>query len=179
MREKWYELMETVQRKQELERVLACNEKTEAFGLMLTEEDAGKLMACRRDSLRTQMRVEFGKGILPEIIVTFCDSPYLQQENYADVIAELQEVFYLYKNESEDNLTDEELLAFMKEQFDGVCCGSVAYLEETCLERFARAVRAGYRDYVEDGGSGEYGKFSEEARWDRDLFLETLFDLLS
>ena len=125
------------------------------------------------------MRVEFGKGILPEIIETFCDSPYLQQENYADVIAELQEVFYLYKNESEDNLTDEELLAFMKEQFDGVCCGSVAYLEETCLERFARAVRAGYRDYVEDGGSGEYGKFSEEARWDRDLFLETLFDLLS
>ena len=78
MQEKWYELMETVQRKQELERVLACNEKTEAFGLMLTEEDAGKLMVCRRDSLRTQMRVEFGKGILPEIIDTFCDSPYLQ-----------------------------------------------------------------------------------------------------
>ncbi len=28
MQENWYELMETVQRKQELERVLACNEKT-------------------------------------------------------------------------------------------------------------------------------------------------------
>ena len=179
MQENWYELMETVQRKQELERVLACNEKTKSFGLTLTEEDAGRLMASRRDSLRTQMRVEFGKGILPEIIETFCDSPYLQQENYADVIAELQEIFYLYKNESEDNLTDEELLTFMKEQFDGVCYGSVAYLEETCLERFARAIRAGYRDYVEDGGKGEYDKFSQEARWDRDLFLETLFDLLS
>ena len=145
MQENWYELMETVQRKQELERVLACNEKTKSFGLTLTEEDAGRLMASRRDSLRTQMRVEFGKGILPEIIETFCDSPYLQQENYADVIAELQEIFYLYKNESEDNLTDEELLTFMKEQFDGVCYGSVAYLEETCLERFARAIRAGLR----------------------------------
>ena len=168
MQENWYELMETVQRKQELERVLACNEKTKSFGLTLTEEDAGRLMASRRDSLRTQMRVEFGKGVLPEIIETFCDSPYLQQENYADVIAELQEI-----------LTDEELLTFMKEQFDGVCYGSVAYLEETCLERFARAIRAGYRDYVEDGGKGEYEKFSQEARWDRDLFLETLFDLLS
>ena len=114
MQENWYELMETVQRKQELERVLACNEKTKSFGLTLTEEDAGRLMAGRRDSLRTQMRVEFGKGVLPEIIETFCDSPYLQQENYADVIAELQEIFYLYKNESEDNLTDEELLTFMK-----------------------------------------------------------------
>ena len=36
------------------------------------------------------MRVEFGKGILPEIIDTFCDSPYLQQEKNADVIAELK-----------------------------------------------------------------------------------------
>ena len=75
MQENWYELMETVQRKQELERVLACNEKTKSFGLTLTEEDAGRLMASRRDSLRTQMRVEFGKGVLPEIIETFCDSP--------------------------------------------------------------------------------------------------------
>ena len=33
MQENWYELMETVQRKQELERVLACNEKTKSFGL--------------------------------------------------------------------------------------------------------------------------------------------------
>lgn len=179
MHENWYELMEKVQRKQELERVMACNEKTTAFGLTLTEEDAGKLMACRRDSLRAQMRVEFGTGILPEIIETFCDSPYIQQENYAEVIAELQEIFYLYKNESGDNLTDDELLSFMKEQFDGVCSGSVSYLAETCLERFARAIRSGYRDYVEDGGEGEYGKFSEEAHWDRELFLETLLDLLS
>ena len=90
MQENWYELMETVQRKQELERVVACNEKTKSFGLTLTEEEAGRLMAGRRESLRTQMRVEFGKGILPEIIETFCDSPYLQQENYADDMSMLQ-----------------------------------------------------------------------------------------
>lgn len=179
MQENWYELMETAQRKKELERVLACNEKTSAYGLVMTEEEAEKLMVCRHDSLRSQMRVEFGKGILPELIETFCDSPYLEQETYGDVLAELQDIFYLYKNESEDNLTDEELLTFMKEQFDGVCYGSVSYLAETCLERFARAVRAGYRDYVENGGSGEYEKFSQEARWDRELFLESLFDLLS
>lgn len=179
MQEKWYELMGAAQRKNELERVLACNEKTQEFGLVLTEEEAEKLMICRRDSLRSQMRVEFGKGILPDLIEAFCDSPYLEQETYGEVLAQLQDIFYLYKNESEDNLTDEELLAFMKEQFDGVCYGSVSYLAETCLERFARAVRAGYREYVEDGIDGEYEKFSQETRWDRDLFLETLFDLLS
>ena len=71
------------------------------------------------------------------------------------MIAELEEVFYLYKNESEDNLTDEELLAFMKRHSltESAAVQSPIW-EETCLERFARAVRAGYRDYVEDGGSG-------------------------
>ena len=44
MQENWYELMETVQRKQELERVLACNEKTKSFGLTFPEDaDAGRI----------------------------------------------------------------------------------------------------------------------------------------
>ena len=53
----------------------------------------------------------------------------------------LQESFYLYKNESLDELTDDELLEFMKEAFDGRCQGSLEYLEETVLEEFARNIR--------------------------------------
>lgn len=174
MQKNWYELMEAGQKKRELERVLACNEKTQAFGLTVTAEEAEKLMVCRHDALMNQRRVEFGRGILPELIEVFCDSPYLQQDSFADTVAQLQDVFYLYKNEAGDHLTDEELLTFMKEQFDGVCGGSVEYLEETCLERFARAVRAGYQDYVAGGAAGEYENFSEEMHWDRDLFLEVL-----
>ena len=32
------------------------------------------------------------------------------QENYADTLMRLQDIFYLYKNESLDELTDDELL---------------------------------------------------------------------
>ena len=38
-----------------------------------------------------------------------------------------------------DEISDEELLQFMQEQFDSVCFGDLDYLEGTCLEIFAQA----------------------------------------
>ncbi|MDO4556421.1 MAG: DUF6323 family protein, partial [Lachnospiraceae bacterium] len=109
------------------------NEKSKRFGLTLTKEDARLLAKERIDELQEQQRVEFGGGILPKIIDFFCDSPYIFQSNYVDTLVRLQEIFYLYKNESMDLCTDDELLECMKEAFDGVCQGSLEYLEETAL----------------------------------------------
>lgn len=70
--------------------------------------------------MREQQRVEFGESILPKLIDTFYDSPYISQSSYPDTCIRLQEIFYLYKNETMDEMTDDELLEFMKEQFDTV-----------------------------------------------------------
>lgn len=179
MSDKIFEMMLLEQQKVELQCVLASNEKTKQFGVALTEEEAQMLITCRRDVLKNERRVEFGEGILPKLIDAFCDSQYVEKENYADTLAALQEVFYLYKNESMDELTDDELISFMREQFDGVCYGSIEYLGETCLERFIRAVRAGYEDYKVNDNADEYNQFSEEKHWDHKLYLESLWDLLS
>lgn len=125
----------------QIQKLVETNEMTRTFGLALTEEDA-KLLAERRvETLKEQQRVEFGDGILPRLIFAFCDSPYIDQENYVDTISRLQEIFYLYKNESMDELTDDELIELMKDAFDGECEGSLEYLEETALEDFARSIR--------------------------------------
>lgn len=90
----------------------------------------------------------------------------------------LQEIFYLYKNETLDELTDDELLEFMREQFDAVCFGDLDYLEGTCLDIFSQAVRTGYRGFRESGGRGEFEKFDIVRRWDKELFLQALNDLM-
>lgn len=82
------------------------------------------------------------------MIYAFCDSDYIDQENYAETLARLQEIFYLYKNESMDDLTDDELIDFMREAFDKECRGSLEYLEETCLEQFAREIRSNTRKFI-------------------------------
>lgn len=132
----------------QLEKVTNCNQYSEKFGVRLTEKDALMLLDARKNSLKEQERIEFGEGILPKLIFAFCDSPYIYQDNYVDTLESLQDIFYLYKNESLDELSDDELIAYMKKHFDNDCQGSLEYLEDTCLEKFARSIREGTRGFI-------------------------------
>ena len=181
-----FELILAEQQKQEVARVLECNTKTEQFGLVLSQEDATNLMLSRKASLSENQRVEFGEGILPKIIYLFCDSQHLNQENYSDILSELQEIFYLYKNDTMEELTDDELLSFMRKQFDEVCFGDIEYLRNTCMERFSRAVRSGYKSQMQSrlrdeyslrDAENEYSKLSEEAGWDYEVYKMRLEDM--
>ena len=118
------------------------------YGLCLTDADIQELIVRRRECLTEQQRVEFGNGILDKIIFAFCDSAYIYQDNYAETIAELQRIFYLYKNESLDEWTDDELIRIMRDAFDRECQGSLEYLEETLLDQFARNIRANTRRFM-------------------------------
>ena len=160
-------------------KVMETNQYTQRYGLILKPEDAQIIVAERRNTLREQKRVEFGQGILPQLIYEFCDSGYISQSNYVETMVRLQEIFYLYKNETMDELTDNELLHFMKEQFETVCYGDLDYLEGTCLDIFSQAVRSGYRGYRRTEGRGEYSQFDEVQRWDPELYLEALRELQS
>jgi hypothetical protein len=161
----------------QLAKVMKTNEETERFGLALTEQDARLILKERNNVLAEQRRVEFGEGIAAKIIYEFCDSDYIDQNHYVDTIICLQEIFYLYKNEMQDEITDDELLHLMKEQFEQLCFGDLDYLEGTCLAQFSQAVRAGYDGYKGSDGYGEYSKFDDRKRWDYELYLEALKDL--
>ncbi len=169
----WLALLERTQ----IQKVMESNQYTEQYGLTLSEQDAEILAQERKSTLIEQKRVEFGESILPRIIYEFCDSAFISQSNYVESLTRLQEIFFLYKNEMLDEISDEELLNFMKEQFETVWFGDFDYLEGTCLDIFAQAVRAGYRGYQKTGGRGEYAEFDEVLRWDRELYLEVLRDL--
>ena len=175
MQEKnWMELMS---KQTQIKQVLDTVSYTEQFGLSLNEEEAELLAEERVLTLKKERRVEFGEGILPKIIYAFCDSSYLVQDNYCDFLMELQEIFYAYKNEMLDEITDDELLAFMREQFEETCFGDLDYLKGTCLDIFAQAVRAGYTGHRRSGGRHECDRFDIATRWDRELYLETLKEL--
>lgn len=132
----------------QLAKLQGCNQYTEKFSLKLSQQEALTLLKDRAEVLKEQQRVEFGEGILEKLIFTFCDSPYIYQDNYVETIGKLQEIFFLYKNESLDELTDDELLTYMKEQFEGACQGSLEHLEDTALEGFARAIRKGATGFI-------------------------------
>lgn len=161
-----------------LAQVQETNQRTERFGLTLSEEDAELLLQEKSEILKKERRVELGESILPRLIYAFCDSSFLSQDNYLETLIRLQEIFFLYKNEMQDEVTDEELLNFMREQFEEACYGDLDYLEGTCLAIFAQAIRAGYRGYQETGGRGEYERLDIAPRWDYELYHQALSEMI-
>jgi hypothetical protein len=130
-------------RKQAVMEVIKCNDYTHRYGLTLTEAQAMALVETRAAALRDNGRIEFGGGAVDKLIREFCDSPYLSQQCYADTLHELTEIFYAYKNETLDLLSDEELIRHMKIFFDGSCQGSLELLKSRELYKLARNLRYG------------------------------------
>ena len=130
--------------------VRACNAMSEKFGLSLNEDEIRELVACRADALKKTGRIEFAGGILPKLIYAFCDSPYIQQENYECTLAELQEAFYYFKSESLEQFTDDELIEFMVKVFNGRAQGSGEYLIGTSLEELCRYARSEFDPFAAD-----------------------------
>ena len=136
--------------------LLKCNTITVRFGLRLTEADAKALAEAQGRVLKASGRVAFMGGVLNELILAFCDSPYINQDSWADTLAELTEAFYVFKNEARDEIDDAEAIALMKRLFDGDWCeGSLDRLREELLPMAARRIREGLPPELEDNGIDE------------------------
>lgn len=152
-------------KKQAVNEIVKCNDVTIKYGLTLTTEQAAELVETRNYALNENGRIEFGGGVIDKIIKEFCDSPYIWMHNYTETIHELLEMFYYYKNEALDLVSDDELIKYMRNAFDGVCQGSLELLSGRELYRMANNLRCGLDiDHKEDNvpdeeEDDEYGEY--------------------
>lgn len=114
-----------IKKKQLIMNIKKCNELTIKFGVSLSDEAIERLINRRFEALKNTGRIEFGEGILKKLIEAFCDSPYIMQNNYEETLEELQDIFYFFKGEAMEQISDDELIEFMKRDFDGKCQGSI------------------------------------------------------
>ena len=130
--------------------IRCCKELNQIHGLTLTEADITELVELRGQALRATSRVEFGGGILPKLIRAFCKSPYIDSYNYAATLGDLQDAFYYFKNESEDRFSDDELIEFMENIFNGQAHGSTDVLTTISLEQLCRWARNNFDNRCAD-----------------------------
>ncbi len=86
--------------------------------------------------------MEIGASAIDKILLAFCDSPYLNEYNYTDTAGALVELFYYMKNETLDQMPDDELIERMRDFFNGKSGGSLDLLADRDLEAMARSIRA-------------------------------------
>ena len=159
----------TVLEQQTAEVIKECNPYTLRFGLVLSQQEIRQLVENRKETLEQTGRIEFGGGVIQKLIMEFADSAYLNQEDYADTLMQLQECFYYFKSEALEELSDDELIRLMKSYYEDVCQGSVEFLQTSMLENYCRDIRYGKEEYRgSDGYEEDYLDFLDwdEREWD-------------
>lgn len=124
------------------DKILSRNAATAKHGIVLTESQAAAIAASQTAALKKAGRIEFGFGIADKAISLFADSPYIIPDEYEQTISDLISLFYTFRNEADGMLSDDELLNFMKNSFDGRCAGSLELLAQQVSE-FSRHLRSG------------------------------------
>jgi len=119
----------------------AVNQTIGRHGLSLTKRDVQALVVGRAEALQVSERVEFGGGVTKQLVLAFAGSPYLSQTTFVETVLDLQDLFYEVKNESLEQVTDEELIAKMRSLFDDYAAGNMDLLAEALLEGLSRHVR--------------------------------------
>ena len=145
--------------KQAVSDLLACNEESRAYGLVLSETEAAELTETRSHILKDNGRIELSGGVMVKLVKAFTPSPYLQQSQYLETLQELLDIFYTYKNETRDQIGDDDLIAIMKSRFNGCCSGSLELLRYREMEALSDRIRFGLPVYIngtrEDEDQGE------------------------
>lgn len=128
----------------ETEQALATlNDVGARYGLRLTSAELARIDQARRDVLLETGRIEFGQSVVEKLVYAFCDSPYIQPDEWADTLIGLQEAFYYFKGEAMERISDDELVSYMQAVFDGPAQGDLSYLTGSSLEALCRLARGG------------------------------------
>lgn len=124
----------------EISKIKEYNTFLVKYGLNLSELEIKQIIEKKNESLKRSGRIEFEGCIADKMIKAFCDSSYVNQENFADTICELIEIFYYYKTETKNLIADDELINFMRKYYDEIACGDVEYLANKVLEKIKKNV---------------------------------------
>ncbi|MBW7572812.1 DUF6323 family protein [Caproiciproducens faecalis] len=128
--------------------ILSLNQKTEPLGLTLSPADVTALIQSRAEALSASGRIEIGSATIGKLAEAFSGSAYITQQNYTVTLQELLDLFYAFKNETLDLISDNELISFMKDAFENRCGGSLELLSNRELEKLAENLRFGRENYT-------------------------------
>ena len=119
----------------------SCNRVLQRHGITLSQQDVQALVVGRLGALQESERVEFGGGVAKDLVLGFAGSPYVSQETFVETVLELQDLFYEFKNESLEQITDDELVATMRSLFDDVAEGDMGRFADALFDGLGRHVR--------------------------------------
>lgn len=113
----------------------------EKHSIRISQNELSALENAHTRFLSAHGRVEFGKSALPTLAKAFASSPYFDEKNCTALLTELMDIFYYFRNECDGLISDEELISFMRREFDLSAAGDIGYLAGTAMERLCSRLK--------------------------------------
>ncbi len=133
--------------------LLALNDNLSEHGITLSKADCNGIAEFRAEALAENERIEVGLGATKRIIEEFSDSGYVNQQNFREVVEALLECFYTIKTETDDKVSDDEVMDFLKYLFETESGGDIGKLYES--EAFDMFVAGKFSPGTECDNDGE------------------------
>ena len=141
------------------EKLMLLNGKIMQYGIVLTQKQAELIASAEREHISETERIVFGEAASVGIVKKFVRSSFADESNFAETVSELVGIFYTIKEETDDEISDSELIEMMFDCFEDLCGGSLELLSGKGIEMICDAVRTG-RELPESAND-----FSADFRW--------------
>ena len=132
----------------ETDQILENMQNNHKPGLLLTREEVLQLCEKRNEVLVQCERLELNGSIMDQLIDAFMDCPYITRDEFADVMEEVIEVFYIMKNVCLDLIDDQTMMHYMRKQLDE-CHGVVVMMSDAVNEYCRKTVEKGIYEPTE------------------------------
>jgi len=133
-----FSLLKLSEDKKFISDLVDLNAKANNYGLTITENTAREIMLYRQAALLENERVEFKSDAITRLTSAFLQTRYINQEDFADTMGEIINLFYLIKTETENAISDDDLISEMLKVFTETCFGSIEAMQSKGLEKILR-----------------------------------------
>ena len=131
--------MQLNQDKKFIAQLVDLNAKANNYGLAITESVAREIAAYRRKALIENGRAEIKSDAVARLTSAFLETRYINQEDFAQAMGEIIDLFYLIKTETENTISDDDLIGEMLDTFqNNPCYGSIEHMQTKGLEKILR-----------------------------------------
>ena len=123
------------------EKLLKLNDESINYGLVLTQKDINDIMKNINETLKKIGRIETSADALEKVISIVYSSPYTDKENYVENINDMQELFYYFKSQVLDLLSDDEVIEILDKAYDEKC-GEILQIQGV-VEEYTKEFKLG------------------------------------
>ena len=121
--------------------LLKINDESSAYGLILTPQDVEEIIKSRGYSLKNYGRIDLNMDVTKKLINKIYTSQYTDKDDYVEIINDLQDIFYYLKNETLDEISDNEIIDIIVEFYEKTS-GRIENIQNL-IEKFALEYKLG------------------------------------